>query len=296
MLALAPLLSSAVMAAGAAAVALVATAVGAVVPADAQNSTVATFVSVALIVGGMAASFRVSVWMLGVVWEQERTRTVHARLAVAEERLRFSRDLHDVVGRTFSAIAVKSELAAELARRGQDGAVEQMLEVRELAQDSLREVRGVVAGYRATDLGAELDGARSVLRSAGVATRVLGEGTLLPEQVQEALGWVVREAVTNVVRHSHASSCTIDLDVVPGAGDDDLARLRITNDGVERAPGGSVGSGLVGLAERLAALGGELTATPDGATFTLTATVPLAGAVRGSDTGTRSGPGTMGAP
>ncbi|MDD9205445.1 histidine kinase, partial [Georgenia sp. 10Sc9-8] len=123
----------------------------------------------------------------GVVWEQERMRTVHARLAVAEERLRFSRDLHDVVGRTFSAIAVKSELAAELARRGQDGAVDQMLEVRGLAQDSLREVRGVVAGYRAVDLAAELDGARSVLRSAGVRTRVVGDGTALPDPVQQAL-------------------------------------------------------------------------------------------------------------
>src|SRR5690606_29623260 len=84
----------------------------------------------------LTPSFRISVWMLGVVWEQERTRQLHARLAVAEERLRFSRDLHDVLGRALSAIALKSELGAELSRRGQgERAAEQMLEVRELAND-----------------------------------------------------------------------------------------------------------------------------------------------------------------
>src|SRR5690606_9016579 len=147
---------------------LVVAAAVALVPSGPGEATspVATFVSVVLIVGGMAGSFRISAWMLGVVWEQERTRTVHARLAVAEERLRFSRDLHDVVGRTLSAIAVKSELAAELARRGQEGAVDQMLEVRELAQDSLKEARSVVAGYRTADLAAELEGDRLLLRSA----------------------------------------------------------------------------------------------------------------------------------
>jgi two-component system, NarL family, sensor histidine kinase DesK len=245
----------------------------------------------ALIVWGMALSFRISGWMLGVVWEQERARTVHARLAVAEERLRFSRDLHDVVGRTLSAIAVKSELAAELARRGQDGAVEQMLEVRELAQDSLREVRGVVSGLRTADLAAELTGARSVLRSAGIETRVVGEDARLPEDVQQALAWVVREAVTNVVRHAHAHRCTIDLDTVEPDGGVTVARLTVTNDGVRElagreggdlirspAPGshGAGGSGLPGLRERLAVVGGDLVTSAEGDRFTLRATVPVA--------------------
>jgi two-component system sensor histidine kinase DesK len=246
-----------------------------------------------LIVWGMALSFRISGWMLGVVWEQERSRTVHARLAVAEERLRFSRDLHDVVGRTLSAIAVKSELAAELSRRGQDGAVAQMLEVRELAQDSLREVRGVVSGLRTADLAAELTGARSVLRSAGIDTRVIGEDARLPPDVQQALAWVVREAVTNVVRHAHARRCTIDLDVLAphgtGAGLPAQARLTVTNDGVPGRRGRSEptrpaadagpvprGSGLLGLRERLAEVGGELATSADGDHFTLCATVPLA--------------------
>jgi two-component system sensor histidine kinase DesK len=245
----------------------------------------------ALIVWAMALSFRISGWMLGVVWEQERTRTVHARLAVAEERLRFSRDLHDVVGRTLSAIAVKSELAAELARRGQDGAVDQMLEVRELAQDSLREVRGVVSGLRTADLAAELTGARSVLRSAGIETRVIGEDARLPEDVQQALAWVVREAVTNVVRHAHARRCTIDLDTVASDAAGTQARLVVTNDGVpdgtRAGPAGppaeagaaTRGSGLRGLRERLADVGGQLATSVDGDRFTLCATVPLGAAL-----------------
>ncbi len=227
-----------------------------------------------IVMVAITPSFRISVWMLGVVWEQERTRQLHARLAVAEERLRFSRDLHDVIGRTLSAIALKSELGAELSRRGQgDAAAAQMLEVRELANDSLREVRAVVAGYRQADLATEVAGARSMLRSAGVRTRIIGEDTALPVHVQSALAWVVREGATNVVRHSSADSCTIDVAVVEDDGAR-LAQVTIVNDGVTAGP--SSGSGLVGLAERLARLGGTISTRADGETFTLVARVPLA--------------------
>ena len=231
---------------------------------------VASAIAYCFITGTIAPSFRISVWMLGVVWEQERTRQLHARLAVAEERLRFSRDLHDVLGRALSAIALKSELGAELARRGRaETAAEQMLEVRELANDSLREVRAVVAGYRQADLETEIAGARSMLRSAGVRTRLVGEGTELPARVQSALAWVVREGVTNVVRHAKATACTIDLAVVG-----DLAQLTVVNDGATAAP--SSGSGLVGLSERLGRLGGTLTTELRDGTFVLRAQVPLA--------------------
>lgn len=238
-----------------------------------------------IVMVALTPSFRISVWMLGVVWEQERTRQLHARLAVAEERLRFSRDLHDVLGRALSAIALKSELGAELSRRGQgERAAEQMLEVRELANDSLREVRAVVAGYRQVDLATEVAGARSVLRSAGVRTRIIGEDTTLPPRVQSALAWVVREGATNVVRHSSADTCTIDVAVVEEGGER-LAQLTIVNDGVSGPP--STGSGLVGLSERLADLGGTVTTEAAGGAFTLRARVPL---------GRDDAGGTMGAP
>ena len=162
-------------------------------------------------------------------------------------------------GRTLSVVAVKSELAAELAARGRPGAEEQMLEVRRIAQDALREVRAVVAGYRTADLAAELVGARSVLRSAGIETTVHGEETPVGPAAQEALAWAVREGVTNVVRHSTARTCTITSTATVRR-----ASVEVINDGVPTgvaAAGGrarSSGSGLVGLAERLDGAGGRL--------------------------------------
>lgn len=246
-----------------------------------QLQPLPAFISTALVYTAIGSSFRFSIWLVAVVWELDRRRTAHARLAVAEERLRFSRDLHDVVGRALSAVAVKSELAAALAERGQPGAVEQMGEVRDLAQETLKEVRGVVAGYRAADLGAEIDGARSVLRSAGTEVEIVGsdQGTNVPHRVQEALAWVVREAVTNVVRHAAAAHCTIALRAdQPGA-----VRLSISNDGVGRTPRGRGGSGLAGLRERLAPLGGDLETVLDGEVYTLTAVVPFAQPGAGQD-------------
>nr|WP_275585960.1 histidine kinase [Geodermatophilus sabuli] len=201
----------------------------------------------------------------------DRTRGVQLQLAVAEERLRFARDLHDVMGRNLSAIAVKSQLAAELVRRGREGAVEELADISRVAEESLREVRDVVRGYRRSDLPGELAGARSVLRAAGVGCTVEGEddGAALPEPVQTALGWVVREAVTNVLRHSRATACTVALRTDGGE-----AELRVSNDGVAGTPV-DWGNGLTGLAERLAATGGRLTADAVEDRFVLTATVPV---------------------
>ncbi|TDD71330.1 sensor histidine kinase [Jiangella aurantiaca] len=222
--------------------------------------------------GGWSA-FRASVWMLGVVFELDRSRQVQADLAVAEERLRFARDLHDILGRNLSVIAVKSELAAALARRGRDEAGEEMMAVRDIAQESLREVRDVVRGYREVDLTTELAGARSVLRSAGVATRVVGEVSPLSAEVQAVLGWVAREGTTNVLRHSSASTCVITV----GRSDGSVT-LTMENDGVRAASdgrGSGPGSGLSGLAERLGDLGGSLSADRlDGDRFLLSARVP----------------------
>jgi two-component system sensor histidine kinase DesK len=234
-------------------------------------AAVAIGASIGLAVGFFVTAFRFSVWILDVVLEMERTRGVQAQLAVAEERLRFARDLHDVMGRNLSAIAVKSQLAAELVRRGRDGAAEELADISRVAEESLREVRDVVRGYRRTDLPGELAGARSVLRAAGVAVTVTGEEDAvgLPEPVQSALGWVVREAVTNVLRHSRARWCTVELRAADGE-----TELQVVNDGVDRVQA-AWGNGLTGLAERLATGGGRLSAGPDGDRFVLAATVPV---------------------
>ncbi|MEV0129267.1 histidine kinase [Dactylosporangium sp. NPDC050688] len=221
----------------------------------------------------VVAAYRLSLWMLGVVRELDRARHVQAGLAVAEERLRFARDLHDVAGRTLSVVALKAELAAQLARRGREEAVEEMLEVRRIAQDSLTELRAVAGGYRAADLDVELAGARALLTSAGIQCRVIGDGGGLPAQLQGTLGWVVREGATNLLRHSEARSCVVTLRTAPSG-----VTLTMANNGVAPAASGKVafGGGLLGLTERVAALGGTVTATrtpPDG--FELSVVLPL---------------------
>ena len=237
-------------------------------------AAVAQAVSLAFAVLAVALAFRVTVWILDVVREMARSRGVQLQLAVAEERLRFARDLHDVMGRDLSTIAVKSQLAGALVRRGQPGATEELDDISRIAESSLREVRELVRGYRTADLGGELAGARSVLRAAGVACTVTGEddGPALPQQLQTALAWVVREAVTNVLRHSRATRCTITVTV--GAQE---VELTVVNDGVG-ATGTSWGSGLTGLAERLATVDGRLRAGADGDRFVLTASLPGVGA------------------
>ena len=232
-------------------------------------------------VGTLVVVFRSSVWVLGLVWEIDRARDTQARLAVAEERLRVARDLHDVLGRNLTLIAVNSELAAGLAQRRSDEAAAKMMSVRQLAQDSMREVREVVGGHRSTDLDVELAGARAVLRSAGIDARVIGESTGLPTRVQTAFGWAVREATTNILRHADPTRVTIDLDCLPDSSGGQHVRLRIENDGVRHVDSGSGldghGTGLAGLRERLAQVGGQLAtdALPDGR-FRVDARLPLA--------------------
>ncbi|MFD6528442.1 sensor histidine kinase [Streptomyces sp. NPDC060184] len=231
----------------------------------------------------MLLAVRPSAWSLSVMWQAEEARDLQARLAVAEERLRFGRDMHDVLGRNLAVIALKSELAVELARRGKPSAVDQMVEVQRIARASQQEVREVVRGYREADLRAELHGAQAVLRSAGIDCAIEEDRAAagLPAAAGSALGWVVREATTNVLRHGDPRRCVIRLAVIRLTAQKRSVRLTVENDGVAAAPEpgpgpASGGSGLPGLRERLAALGGSLEAGPAGdGVFRLTATVPV---------------------
>ncbi|MEU8694616.1 histidine kinase [Streptomyces sp. NPDC048665] len=232
---------------------------------------VVTAFLVFLSAGFLAVTCLFSVWLLDSVYELDEARETRARLAVAEERLRFGRDLHDVLGRNLSVISLKSELAVQLARRGRPEAVEQMIEVQRVAQESQREVRAVVRGYREADLGAELVGAQGVLAAAGIDCEVGDRTAGLPAEVQSVLGWVVREATTNVLRHGDARRCEVGLRVR-----ERRVVLTVENDGVAGTPHGGGGSGLAGLRERLAAVGGTLRAGRVGEDrFRLAAEVPL---------------------
>ncbi|MFJ8001197.1 sensor histidine kinase [Streptomyces sp. NPDC096310] len=277
------------------------------------------FAGVTAMGGLLSAACVFTLWLVGVVWELDGAHELRTRLAVAEERLRFGRDLHDVMGRNLAVIALKSELAVQLAERGRPEAMAQMTEVQRIARESQREVRDVVRGYREANLHTELEGARGVLEAAGIDCRIDGIETIeggmpnggrsgpgggsggtghrgvgLPAGVQSALGWVVREATTNVLRHGDPRRCTVRLSEQPleksGSGDWE-AVLTVENDGVpDSAPdrdgdgdtdgneGGqrAKGSGLAGLRERLAAVDGTLEAGPTGSGgFRVTARVPL---------------------
>ncbi|MDX3370968.1 sensor histidine kinase [Streptomyces anthocyanicus] len=243
-----------------------------------------------MVTGGFLAITSIfSLWLLNAVYALDDARETRARLAVAEERLRFGRDLHDVMGRNLAVIALKSELAVQLSRRGRPEAVEQMIEVQRIAQESQREVRDVVRGYREAALEVELAGARGVLSAAGIAAKVTGDTSGLPPEVQSALGWVVREATTNVLRHGDARKVAVTVRMSEGR-----AVLTVENDGVAEAtgegpPAGPGGSGLAGLRERLSAVDGTLEAGPVGkGVFRLTAEVPLPAAAAGTALGTAS--------
>ncbi|MEU9038216.1 histidine kinase [Streptomyces sp. NPDC048352] len=241
------------------------------------NEVIGYFVGTLLMSAFLTFTCGFSGWLLRTVYELDRTREIQARLAVAEERLRFGRDLHDVMGRNLAVIALKSELAVQLARRERPEAVDQMIEVQRIARESQREVRDVVRGYREADLAVELEGARGVLSAAGMDCRVefATAARELPAEVQSALGWVVREATTNVLRHGDARSCLIRLTAGKAAG---TVTLLVENDGVSELPAGPPGSGLAGLRERLAAVDGTLLAGPaGGGRFRLRAEVPLDG-------------------
>ncbi|PAZ13117.1 two-component sensor histidine kinase [Streptomyces sp. SA15] len=228
------------------------------------------------------------------VRELRAAREELALRAVEEERLRFSRDLHDLLGHTMSVIVVKAEAARRLADRDLAAALDQITDIESVGRQALAEIREAVTGYREGSLTTELDRARSALSAAGVELVLSRSGTPLPAQTESLLGWVVREAVTNVVRHSGASRCEITVASVGSAAE--RVRLMVTDNGTGGATGDATGggagaglregfgagsgtgpgTGLKGLTERLAAAGGSLTAGPGArGGFAVTAELPV---------------------
>ncbi len=171
-----------------------------------------------------------------------------AALAVAEERNRVARDMHDILGHSLTVIAVKAELAGRLIAIAPEKAAAEAAQVEDLARGALADVRATVSGYRGVNISSELASARAALEAAGIEPQFPGAADEVPAKSRELFGWVLREAVTNVVRHSGASRCTVT-----------LSRRAIQVDDDGGGPGGSAdGGGLRGLAERAAAHGATL--------------------------------------
>lgn len=174
-----------------------------------------------------------------------------ARLAAENERSRIARDLHDLLGHSLTTITVKAGLARRLGERGDnERALTEIREVENLSRRTLADVRAAVSGHREVTLAGELATAREVLRSAGIIAELPGSVDVVDPALSETLGWVVREGVTNVVRHSRAMHCTITLS---------QRGIEIVDDG-HTGVNPAAGSGLAGLSERLAAVGGTIEA------------------------------------
>ncbi|WP_446215422.1 sensor histidine kinase [Micromonospora sp. IBHARD004] len=220
---------------------------------------------------GIAAVNWAQVWFWDLLVEARQGHDARARLAAAEERLRFARDVHDLLGHDLTVIALKAELAARLAPADAGRAGREAAEVQRLAGSALHRVREAVHGYRTVDLSEQLAAVREVLRSCGVRCDVVRPPGELPAGAAAELGAVLREAATNVLRHSRAGWCRIEI-----SWDGDVATVTVSNDGVDPHVGPDGHShGLRGLAERLASTGGRVVARREAGVFTLRATVPV---------------------
>ncbi len=197
-----------------------------------------------------------------------------AELAVAEERERFARDLHDLLGHSLSVIALKAELAGRLLPERADEAAREVAELETVARSALTEVRDAVSGYRQPTLDGELAGARAALAAAGISTDVVRAPGDLDPSVESVLAWAVREGATNVIRHSDAKHCRVTIS--SGLTD---AEVEVVDDGTGGNGNGNGtvndGHGLEGLAERARMLNGrvEAGARPSGG-YRLAVTVP----------------------
>ncbi len=185
-------------------------------------------------------------------YELAAAREEVAGLAAERERLRIARDLHDLLGHSLTTVTVKAALASRLIESDPVRAKAEIADVERLAREGLADVRSAVAGYREVRLATELATARIVLEAAGIDAELPGGVEAVPAALGGLFGWVVREGITNVVRHSRAQRVRISLDA---------NSIEIIDDG-RGCAGGSPGTGLAGLAERAAACGATLEAGP----------------------------------
>ncbi|WP_328691959.1 histidine kinase [Streptomyces phaeochromogenes] len=213
--------------------------------------------------------------------ELREARATVAQLAANEERLRLARDLHDLLGHSLSLITLKSELAGRMLPEHPDKAAQQVADIENVSRQAMVDVREAVTGYRRPRLAGELAGVRVALTAAGITAELPAEPDLtgIASETESALAWALREAVTNVVRHSGARRCTVEL-VRRQTLEGPVLELSVEDDG--GGAGSGPGNGLTGLRERLEKVGGELEAGSARHGFRLLARVPAATAAVGS--------------
>ncbi|WP_181033591.1 sensor histidine kinase [Arthrobacter sp. SX1312] len=235
--------------------------------------------------------FVASIWWWDIVLRLDDSRRTSGELAVAKERLRFAADLHDIQGHHLQVIALKTELAGRLLDADPEAARVQITEAQQLARTALEDTRALVHGYRTVSLSAEAANAAEVLRAAGIECSVDVDADALPAEERTLFGLVIREATTNILRHSEAIAVTLCL-ARTGTG----SVLTVINDGVgaDARPGGS---GIDGLRRRFEAVGGGIEVRQEDGLFVLTATTPgLPGTALGASGASRATPGPVSVP
>lgn len=215
-----------------------------------SNTPPWTMPLIILSIGTLMAAFTRNLQTLS---QLRRTQKELATVAVEEERNRVARDMHDILGHSLSAIALKADLAAKLSERDPAAASAEIHEVQTLARATLSDMRAVVSGYRQVRIASELASLRTLLPAAGITAHLPTTTDEVPERNRELFGWALREAATNVIRHAGAENCWVTL--APG-------RITVEDDGIgpaARSPEAAGGTGLHGLAERASDAGGALT-------------------------------------
>ncbi|MEP6854931.1 MAG: sensor histidine kinase [Pedococcus sp.] len=233
--------------------------------------TMSMVLAMAAVTGGMVASQRQRALA--------EARQENARLAIQEERNRMARDVHDILGHSLTVITVKAELAARLLDVSPERARAEVADLERLARDALADVRQAVAGFREMSLPAELARARSSLAAAGIEADLPTAADEVPTELRELCAWTLREGVTNVIRHSGATSCRVSLDDHGiTVSDNGSTPASTSGDVTTRA---DAGTGLIGLRERAEAAGAQLRAVvlqPHGFELSVrSATAPLVG-------------------
>ena len=267
--------------AGAVAATGIGSGIAAAAVAPLRADRVAAEVLVVVLAGVAAASLAT---LVDTVAELRRTQQDLARAAVVDERERFARDLHDLLGHTLSVVVVKAQAVRRLAASDPEAAAGHATDIEQVGRRALTDVRQAVDAMRAPRLDEEVAGVRRALEAAGTRVHVDLDTTGLDPEVDALLAWSVREAATNVLRHAGARSARVSLE-----RDDGTLALVVEDDG--RGPAGRPArpardGGLDGLAQRLAVVGGtvEVTTAPSGGTR-LVATVPDPGSARTAPTG-----------
>jgi two-component system sensor histidine kinase DesK len=245
---------------------LVAVAVGAAVWGQSvtRNLVLTLVAAAALMLMG-----QVVVWLLRLLVAADAARTTEAELAVSQERLRLAQELHDLLGQRLGVIALKAELAGQLVGNEPARCRAETADIQRLAGDTLRDVRTAVHELGTVDLAAQLQTARLVLSSAGVRPVITVEPLALPPAASQLVAAVIREAVTNVLRHSDARTVWIDLATTDGS-----VTLAVLNDEPRSAPG-LTGLGLAGLAQRCAQAGAVLRYGRAGDNFEVRVELPV---------------------